>query len=227
MSRKTSAEYQREYRRRLREQGLVKKEVWVLPENSSLLNEVETELRTPLSGLETTSGAAKKAKTTEQHVDTIVGSNYMHEKSTHRWTTETLFAALQDRPMFSNGSCDIELIEGLDATIVISMHEYGDLPVFITVGGEQILVEAVLFGANDIKDTAQFNEYVLKTHKYLPLSTISLDTDETHGDYYHMFGALSSASSTNEVLLEIETLADNVIQATEAFAGFLKFDLAS
>ena len=220
MSKKTSADYQREYRRRLREQGLVKKEVWVLPKNSSLLSEVEKELRTHLSDLES-------LKTTEQHVDHIAGELTMHEANSHHWSTETLFIALQDKPIFGNGSSSIELVEGLEASIVISMHEYGDLPIFITVGGEQILVEAVLFGADDIKDTAKFNEYVLKTHKFLPLSTISLDTDETHGDYYHMFGALSSTSSVNEVILEIVTLADNVIQATEAFTGFLKLEKAS
>lgn len=220
MTRKSSADYQREYRRRLREQGLVKKEVWVLPENSTLLHEVEKELRTPLSGLDT------KASLTS-HVDAELGEHSMHEKSAHRWNTESLFAALQDRPAFSNGSCSIEIIEGIDATIVIGMHDYGDLPVFISVGGEQVLVEAVLFSAEDIEDTAKFNEYVLKTHKYLPLSTISLDTDDTHGDYYHMFGALSASSSVNEIMLEIDTLAENVIQATEAFAGFLTFDLAS
>jgi len=220
MSKKTSADYQREYRRRLREQGLVKKEVWVLPENATLLSEVEKELRTPLSELESHTA-------TEQHVEQKAGEINMHEANPHHWSTETLFTALQDKPIFGNGSCSIELIEGLESSIVISMHEYGDLPIFITVGGEQILVEAVLFGVDDIKDTAKFNEYVLKTHKYLPLSTISLDTDETHGDYYHMFGALSSSSSVNEVILEITTLADNVIQATEAFIGFLKLDVAS
>ncbi len=225
MSKKTSADYQREYRRRLREQGLVKKEIWVLPENASLLSEVEKELRTPLSEIEANTAEPQSAD--EKHVDPTAGGIHMLEKTTHRWTTESLFTSLHDRPMFRNGSCSIELIEGLDASIVISMHEYGDLPVFITVGGEQILVESVLFSADDIKDTAKFNEYVLKTHKYLPLSTISLDTDETHGDYYHMFGALSASSSINEILLEIDTLADNVIQATEAFVGFLKFDLAS
>lgn len=220
MPKKTSADYQREYRRRLREQGLVKKEVWVLPENAALLSEAEKELRTPLSELES-------HKATEQHVDQKVGEFNMQEANSHHWSTATLFTALQGKPTFGNGSCSIELIEGLESSIVISMHEYGDLPIFITVGGEQILVEAVLFGVDDIKDTAKFNEYVLKTHKYLPLSTISLDTDETHGDYYHMFGALSSSSSVNEVILEITTLADNVIQATEAFMGFLTLDVAS
>lgn len=229
MTKKSSAEYQREYRKRLREQGLVKKEVWVLPENSPLLHEVEKELRIPLTELESSTKAptTTESKLINNSSGGTRGGNHMHDKSAHRWNTESLFAALNDRPMFATGSCSIEIIEGLDATIVISMHEYGDLPIFITVGGEQILVEAVLFSASDIKDTAHFNEYVLKTHKYLPLSTISLDTDDTHGDYYHMFGALSAASSIIEVVHEIETLADNVIQATEAFAGFLKFDLAS
>jgi len=68
-------------------------------------------------------------------------------------------------------------------------------------------------------DTAKFNEYVLRTHKFLPLSTISLETDITHGDYYYMFGALSASSSINEIVLEIETLAENTIQATEKPPG--------
>ncbi len=40
-------------------------------------------------------------------------------------------------------------------------------------------------------------------------------------DCYHMFGALSSASSLQDVILEIEMLASNVIQATEAYSEFL------
>jgi uncharacterized protein YjfI (DUF2170 family) len=102
------------------------------------------------------------------------------------------------------------------------MHNYGDLPIFVTVGGEQILAETVLFSLEDVVDTSKFNEYVLKTHKYLPLSTISIETDPAHGDYYYMFGALSASSSINEIVHEVETLAENTIQATEAFKSFLK-----
>lgn len=207
MTKKSSADYQREYRRRLREQGLVKKEVWVLPENNAELHALEKELRRPqLNG----------------NVGLDIGEKNMNDKAAHRWNTESLFIALKDRPAFSNGSCSIEIIDGIDSSIVISMHNYGDLPVFITAGGDQILVEAVLFSLKDVTDTNKFNEYVLKTHKYLPLSTISIDNDVTHGDYYHMFGALSAMSSINAVVHEIETLAENVIQATEAFKTFLK-----
>ena len=213
MTKKSSAEYQREYRKRLREQGLVKKEIWVLPENGKSLINIEKELRKPKeqsSALETRTGEI------DMHALEI------NDKSAHRWTTESLFGALKERPAFNNDSCSIEIIDGLDSIIVVSMHNYGDLPIFVTAGGDQILAEAVLFSLDEVKDTAKFNEYVLRTHKYLPLSTISLETDLTHGDYYYMFGALSSSSSINEIVLEIETLAENTIQATEAFQAFLK-----
>lgn len=208
MTKKTSADYQREYRKRLREQGLVKKEVWVLPENNAELHKLEKELRKPQLN---------------SNVGLATGENNMNDKAAHKWNTESLFAALKDLPSFCNGSCSIEIIDGIDSSIVVSMHDYGDLPIFITASGDQILAEAVLFSAEDVLDTNKLNEYVLKTHKYLPLSTISIDSDETHGDYYHMFGALSATSSINEVVYEIDTLAENVIQATEAFKSFLKF----
>jgi len=212
MNSKSSADYQREYRKRLREQGLVKKEVWVLPENGKHLSQVEKELRK--SPLSENVGLERGGK--------IMNDNLVSNNTSGRWTTESLFNTLKDSPAFCNGSCSIEIIEGIDSSIVIAMHNYGDLPIFLTVGGAQILAEAVLFSVDEVEDKAIFNEYVLKTHKYLPLSTISIESDSEHGDYYHMFGALSAASSVNEVVLEIDTLAENVIQATEAFQEFLK-----
>ena len=47
MEQKTSAHYQRLHRQRLREQGLVKKEVWVLPEYSAVLHLLERQMRQP------------------------------------------------------------------------------------------------------------------------------------------------------------------------------------
>ena len=44
MEHKTSAHYQRLHRQRLREQGLVKKEVWILPEHSPLLQRLEKQM---------------------------------------------------------------------------------------------------------------------------------------------------------------------------------------
>ena len=69
MKKKSSADYQREYRKRLRDQGLVKKEVWVLPENSKMLSTFEKELR-----------QAQFNKGAELEI----GEQYMNEKLGHR-----------------------------------------------------------------------------------------------------------------------------------------------
>ena len=105
------------------------------------------------------------------------------------------------------------------------MHEYGDLPVFLTVSGEQTLVEAVLWPTSAVRDLQAFNEAILRTHKYFPLSTISIDTMSDGVHYYNMFGALSSASILQNIVLEIESLASNVIQATAAYSDYLHHDI--
>ena len=87
--------------------------------------------------------------------------------------------------------------------------------------GEQIIVESVLWPVDAVVDVAGFNDAVLRTHKYFPLSTISLDTMANGESVYHMFGALSASSIMSNVLLEIDMLANNVIQATQAYAEFL------
>lgn len=205
MKAKSSAHYQREFRKRLRESGLVKKEVWIRPENAKLLAHVEKQLR--------------------ETVDTFdlatIGGKMMIE-SANTWTTESLFDALQGASLFREHKASLALIDGVEPALHITMHEYGDLPVFVTVAGDQIIAESVLWSADDVIDQAGLNDAVLRTHKYFPLSTISLDTLAHGKDYYHMFGALSSASELANVVFEIEVLASNVIQATEAYADFLK-----
>lgn len=208
MKAKSSAHYQREYRRRLREAGLVKKEVWIRPEHAKLLTYMEQKLRDPLP-----LDSAEISKD-------LPGGNSMID-SLVTWTTEGLLDALQTVAPFADNKASIELIDGIEPTLHICMHEYGDLPVFITVAGEQIIAEAVLWSTSEVNDIPALNDAVLRTHKYFPLSTISLDTIAPGQDYYHMFGALSSTSILSNVVFEIEVLASNVIQATEAYAGFL------
>lgn len=207
MKAKSSAHYQREYRKRLREQGLVKKEVWVLPEHAKRLAAVEKQLRLPAGDNRST------------------GVSTMTEKM-ESWTTSSLFEALQGAELFATDQASIELIDGVEPALHIVMNEYGDLPIFLTVAGEQIIVEAVLWSTAEVSDTARFNETVLRTHKYFPLSTISLDRVGTE-DYYHMFGALSSTSILHNIVFEIEVLASNVIQATEAYGEFLSIPVAA
>lgn len=206
MNKKTSADYQREFRRRLRDQGLVKKEVWILPENAKHLATVENQLR----------------RTGHSAWINLGGVNMKNEAvSAGLWTTEALCVALQKETLFAEGLASIELIEGVEPSLYIEMKGFGDLPVFMTVAGEQILVESVLWPKSSVINVPAFNDAVLRTHKYFPLSTISLDSMEDGEDYYHMFGALSSSSIISNIVFEIEALATNVIQATEAYSEFL------
>lgn len=204
MKAKSSAHYQREFRKRLRDSGLVKKEVWIRPENATLLAHIEKQLRNTIDKFDLATTGGK-----------------MMIESTNTWTTESLFDALQGVALFCEHKATLALIDGVEPALHITMHEYGDLPVFVTVAGDQIIAESVLWSADEVRDQAGLNDAVLRTHKYFPLSTISLDTLGPGKDYYHMFGALSSTSDLANVVFEIEVLASNVIQAAEAYAEFL------
>jgi uncharacterized protein YjfI (DUF2170 family) len=205
MKAKSSAHYQREFRKRLRDSGLVKKEVWIRPENAKLLAHIEKQLREKI-----------------ERFDLVTTGGKPMIDSTSSWTTESLFDALQGASLFTEHKASVELIDGVEPALHITMHEYGDLPVFVTVAGDQIIAESVLWSVEEVSDQVGLNDAVLRTHKYFPLSTISLDTLAHGKEYYHMFGALSSTSDLANVVFEIEVLASNVIQATEAYADFLK-----
>jgi uncharacterized protein YjfI (DUF2170 family) len=218
MKAKSSAYYQQQYRKRLREQGFVKKEVWILPGNAKLLAACESRLRQRCSeefGLDVEQSGVTEMTTVKSSVAVAA------------WTTASLFDALCDEALFASGAAKIELIDGLQAAIHIEMKEYGDLPVFLTVSGEQVVVEAMLWSVKDVVDVVVFNDAVLRTHKYFSLSTISLDKVADDDDCYYMFGALSSRSLLSNVIFEIETLASNVIQATQAYSEFLSIPTAT
>jgi hypothetical protein len=196
MERKTSAYYQRRHRERLRDKGLVKKELWILPEFADELMAVERRMRQPRGSAPT----QKESGMSEPKV----------------WTAPALFEALSGTDLLRNGAMEAELLEGAEPSLHLVMHDYGDLPIFLAVVGEQIVVEALLWPVSQVRDVAAFNDQVLRTHKMFPLSTIGIESID--GDsVYIMFGALDAHSSLSNVVFEIEALADNVIKATEAY----------
>ena len=91
MDSKSSAHYQRLYRQRLREQGLVKKEVWILPEHAPLLLAFERKLRQPQSTL------ASMEKEEGMSMPQV-------------WTAQALHEALAATELFQSGQAGIELI---------------------------------------------------------------------------------------------------------------------
>ena len=82
--------------------------------------------------------------------------------------------------------------------------------------------EVLLWPESDVTDATAFNEEVLLSRQLFPLSSIGLLNLPGEERCYSMFGALSTTSSLASVLHEIETLAGNVIRATEVYAGYLK-----
>lgn len=139
----------------------------------------------------------------------------------HAWTTDLIFDALSSSSLVTSNQASITLEQGTSAAIHLTLHSMGDLPVFITAEGEQVLVECILWPQSMINDVAAFNDEVLVTHKIFPLSTISLDTLPNGDRYYTMFGALSAFSAFDDIVFEIELLADNVIKAADAYSKFL------
>lgn len=195
---KSSTEYVREFRERMRREGFVKKDVWILPEHAQELAAVERRLRVSGGGDSRSADGAPAA-----------------------WTARTLHAALADAHPVQAGYVALELIEGVEPGLHLVMHEHGDLPVFVAVSGEQIVVEALMWPQDDVRDAAAFNAHVLRTHKVLPLSNMALEVIGGVSCYI-MYGALDTRSSLANVLFEIETLAENVLNAAEAYAPFLK-----
>lgn len=210
MERRSSAYYQRRHRERLREQGLIKKELWVLSEYADELAAIERRMRQP-----------RDESPREQRAEQEGTMSGISMQSSPLWTALALHTALAASDGVGDGAISIELIDGAEPGLYLTMHDYGDLPLFMAVVGRQIVVEAMMWPVSQVRDPARFNEELLRTHRLFPLSTLGIETIDGEAVYI-MFGALSAASSLPDVLFEIETLADNVIRATEAYEWHLQ-----
>jgi uncharacterized protein YjfI (DUF2170 family) len=201
---KKSSYYQSRYRTRLRDQGYVKREIWIPPDYTKVLKDCETALRAGVMPI----------------IPKTATEKTMSEDG--NWTTETLHQALAGSEPAKEGAIEVELVEGTDPGILVTMAEFGDLPLVISVSGSQILADTFLWPVEEVSDTAAFNEMILRTHKLFPLSTFGIRQAPDGKDYYEMFGSLSAGSILESVLFELETLADNAMQAADAYQSDLK-----
>ncbi|MBE0437568.1 MAG: YjfI family protein [Methylomicrobium sp.] len=94
------------------------------------------------------------------------------------------------------------------------------LDAYLAVSGEQILVESVLFAKKEIKDCVLLNEDILRTHQVFPLTAIAI-THIDDEDYYMAFGALSSQSKKESIIIEVDTLFQNVGAFLDAYQNHL------
>lgn len=203
MASKKPAYYQSKYRERLREKGYVKREIWIPPDYTKVLKDCEAALRAGVMPI-------------------ILRTGTEREMSQENWTTESLLAALQQSEPVTAGDIEVDLVEGADPGILVTMKEFGDLSLLMSVSGSQIIVDTLLWAVEEVDDSAAFNEMILKTHKLFPLSTFGIVVGPDGRDYYEMFGSLSAGSILESVIFEIETLADNALQAAEGYQSELK-----
>lgn len=201
MTRKPSSYYQNRYRERLRQKGFVKREVWIPPEQTAALKQCEEALR---DGRTPEFNQSRKAPPMTQNP---------------MWTTDSLMRALQESEPARNGEMDVTLIDGTEPGIVLTMNEFGDLPLYMSVAGSQIIVDTLLWPVDEIRDRNALNDQLLRMHKFMPLSTFGITQGPDGKDYYEIFGALSAGSKLESILFEIEMLADNALQSVEAYAA--------
>ncbi len=135
---------------------------------------------------------------------------------TTAWTTPALYRELVASELSSSG-VTFELHEGAEPSIAATMTEHGDLVIQIAASGDQIFVSAPLCGVSQVKDRHRFNETCLRMNPLNPLSNIGLLAVNGE-DLYIVFGELSARAPLANVIEEILVLADNTLEAAEAFA---------
>ena len=71
-----------------------------------------------------------------------------------------------------------------------------------------------------MKDKTALNEEILKTHMIFPLTTVGI-SNVAGDEYYTAFGSLSSQSKPESVMIEVQTLFQNVEAFLDAYAEHL------
>ena len=113
-----------------------------------------------------------------------------------------------------------DLVVTREDNVLLIANDDG-LDAWLAISGEQILVESLLFSSDEVADKAALNEEILKTHMIFPLTTVGI-SHVAGEEYYTAFGALSSQSKAESVMIEITTLFQNVASFLDAYQEHLK-----
>lgn len=130
-----------------------------------------------------------------------------------RWSISSLADELLHR-----SDINIELINNGDVLIAM-MNDYGDLPLNIIITSKQIIIETYICPVHKIKRNADFNLFLLRNQKMLPLSSVGISLFQHH-EYYVAFGALSVSSALDDIIFEMTTLAENALDLAEITEEF-------
>jgi uncharacterized protein len=191
-------------RSRLKAEGLVQRDVWILPQHAPLLLKLERLLRKP---------NANPLIHALRGVTLAMSSDPVNVRG--------LLGGLRTGSLSSSGKFTFTLVEGVDPVIQATAHECGDLNIYIAVTGEIVIVQATLFPVARVRNTAKLNERVLRTEKLFDLANISIDAHPDGTEFYVIYGALRATSALVDIEYEIETLAHNAVDAASAYREFL------
>ena len=130
------------------------------------------------------------------------------------WTIPELAKALDGSNLLREGELTARVIEGAEPVLLVTMHEYGDLPIYISVSPAQMVVSVILWPCDEQEDRAAFNEFLLKAQKIIPLSNFAITTVDGR-DYYELMGEISGKTTLQTIVIELRTLAENAIAAAD------------
>lgn len=135
-----------------------------------------------------------------------------------RITTQEIFEQLSRRHA-GDASQTIELVEGVNPAINLTLHDQGDMEIQIAAAGDQVFISTVLAPAELVKDRHAFNEVCMRLNPQYPLSNMGI-TQLDGRDIYIVFGQLSSTSTVDQIDEEIAALAENTIAAAESLEPY-------
>ena len=136
------------------------------------------------------------------------------------WTTASLYRALT-APDYAE-DLDVSRIDGAQPVLAVRMKQYGDLPILITAGEEQIVVATLLWPVDEQDNAREFNSFLLRAQRLIPLSNFAITVVDGR-EYYELMGELSAESRLVTIVQELTVLAENAMAAAgelrEAFAA--------
>ena len=205
MTKEGSRRRQQTRRQKLRSDGLVMREVWILPQHAPVLLKIERLLRKP---------NAHPLIHALKGVSSAMSNGLIN--------TQSLLSGLQSGELAGSGRYTFSLVEGLEPVIQAIAHDYGDVHVYIAVTSEIAIAQATLFPVARVRDTARLNDRVLRTEKLFDLANISIDAHPDGSEFYVIYGALRASSSLSDIEFEIDTLARNAVDAAAAYREFVR-----
>ena len=196
------AERTRQWREERTRLGLVKLELWVPPGAKSDITAAARAIIT----------ASSRGPALLNNPEPPPGSFQMDHVIDTDWSVKSLAQALTDSRLLREGEMTARVLEGTEPVLQISLHEFGDLPIYLSVGADQIVVSALLWPVDEQEHQDKFNVFLLKAQKLVPLSNFGITTVAGR-DYYELFGEISCKTTLQTVIIELRMLGENAIRA--------------